>query len=168
MKPEYQKHVVNLLTLLFLAGLLALGRYLKQPEEGENPAGRHAASSQIVEVSLTGKKNRDALYGQQFVDLDFSYKNNGSKDIASIKGVMHIANRYDQTILDLMWEFDGGVPANKTVVVNGSAIAVNTDMPDYGRLWKTDFDGIKSNFVVSEVTFKDGSKVKAPGNRQVH
>jgi hypothetical protein len=55
------------------------------------------------------------------------------------------------------------VPANKTIVIKDSAISVNTDMPDYGRLWKTDFEAIKSKFVVHTITYKDGSKVNVSG-----
>jgi hypothetical protein len=158
MKPEHKNRVANLLTFLFLGCLLAFGHYLKQSEEAK-PDEKQAASKPLVEVALLGKRNRDALYGQQFVDLDFSYKNNASKDITNIKGLLHLADRNGHLIFDLSWEFNGGVPANQTVVQKGAAITVNTDIPDYARLWKTDFDALKSKFVVYSITYKDGSTI---------
>jgi hypothetical protein len=118
--------------------------------------------AKLLSVVLVSKKNSVGEYNQRWVGLEVAYENKSDKDIEGVKGVLKFADIFGDEIMNVRWSYDGGVPAKQSIVERNVGVDINHFMDDHMKLWNTDFDKLKSNFEVSTIIFKDGTKIDAP------
>ena len=159
MKPKksYKERLITVLSFLFLASLIGIGRYLNHPQV--TPQKPRQAYTPIVGVKLVGKTNEGGANGQQFMKLDISYANQSGQDIAGVSGLLLIADSNDTPLLPLQVEFNESIPAFKTVVQQGYTAPRMPGMAENQKLWDTDFAHLHTTFTVNEVRFREGGKL---------
>ena len=118
--------------------------------------------AKVITTVLAAKKNNAGEYGRQWVGLEVAFENKSDKDIQGIKGVLELADIFGDKILDINWSFDEGAAAKQMTVDRSSGIEINKFKTAHMKLWGTDFEKIKSTFVVSMIIFKDGTKIAVP------
>lgn len=139
----------------------AEAKALKEKIEAERKAQQDEIAK-LVSVVLVGKKNVMQEYGRRFVKLELAFENKSDKDIAGVKGVLRIADIFGDKIINIRWSNDRGVDSMKKMVERDSGLDINQFMPEHMKLWNSDFDKLKSNFEVSTVIYKDGTKIDVP------
>jgi hypothetical protein len=90
-----------------------------------------------------------------------AFENRSDKDMQGIKGTLKIADIFGDTINNVTFSYDRGVPAGKTSAYRGT-IDINRFMDKDMKLWSTDLDKLKTTFEISTIIYKDGTKVEAP------
>lgn len=133
----------------------------RQRVEAERKA-KQEEFAKLLSVALVSKKNSMGEYGQRWVGLDMAYENKSDKDIQGVKGVLKLMDIFGDTIMNVRWSYDAGVPAKKSTVERKSGVDINQFNDAAMKLWNTDFDKIKSTFEVSTIIFKDGTRMDAP------
>ena len=161
-KKDYKTHLINLLSILFLATLLGIGHYLTHPK----PEHRQKlfAYTPLVSVHLVAKRNKDGVNGQQLIEFDLSYINLCARDIAGVSGQLLVNDSNDNTLLPLKVEFNKSIPATGTVLLQSVSTPKMQGLAGSRKLWDADFAHLHSSFRVSEVRFSDGSRITFPGN----
>jgi hypothetical protein len=134
---------------------------LKKKAEAERKA-KQEAFAKILSVALVAKRNDVGEYDQRMVLLDLAYDNKGDKDIAGVKGVLHLTDMFGDKIVNIAWSYDKGVGAKQTAVERGSGMKINQFLDDDMKLWNTGMDKIKADYQVKTIVFKDGSRLDAP------
>lgn len=133
---------------------------LKQKVEAERAAKR-AEFAKLITIAVTGKKNSENEYGQQYVSFSLAYENKSEKDIRGVKGVIRVANLFGDKIFNGSWTFDNGLPGKQSTVESGS-YEINRFIDTHQKLWETDFEKMKVTFDVQTILFKDGTQINAP------
>lgn len=123
---------------------------------------KQAEFAKLVSVAVLDKRNVDGEYGQDAAVFDVGYENKGTKDIEGIKGVLHVADIFGDSIININWSYDDGIPAGESRVERGSGVDINRFIDRDMRLWNTDFNKMKTQFEVSTIVFKDGTALEAP------
>lgn len=134
---------------------------LKKKVEAERKA-KQEAFAKMLSVALVEKRNNLGEYDQRMVMLDLAYENKSDKDIAGVKGILHLNDMFGDKIINIRWSSDGGIGAKQTAVERGSGIKINQFMDDHMKLWSTDQAKIKANYEVQTIVFKDGTRLDAP------
>jgi hypothetical protein len=133
---------------------------LKKKVEAERKA-KQEEFARLLSAVLVSKKNVDSEYGQKYVAAEMAFENKSDKDIQGIKGTLKIADIFGDTINNVSFSYDRGVPAGKTSTYKGT-IDINRFMNKDMKLWSTDLDKLKATFEISTIIYKDGTKVEAP------
>ena len=134
---------------------------LKKKVEAERKA-QQEAFAKMLSVALVAKRNTTGEYDQRMVLLDLAFDNKTDKDIAGVKGVLHLKDMFGDKIMNIGWSFDEGVEANKTTVERGSGLKINRFMDDHMKLWNIDSEKITAVYEVKAIVFKDGTRMDAP------
>lgn len=134
---------------------------LKKKVDAERKA-KQEAFAKMLSVALVAKRNDLGEYGQRMVLLDLAYENKSEKEIAGVKGILHLNDMFGDKIMNIRWSFDEGIHAKDTSVERGSGVKINQFMDDHMKLWGTDPAKIKANYEVQTIVFKDGTRMDAP------
>lgn len=134
---------------------------LKKTFEAECKA-KQEAFVKMLSVALVAKRNKLGEYDQRMVLLDLAYENKSDKDIAGVKGMLHLNDMFGDKIMNIRWSFDEGVGAKQTAVERGNGIKINQFMDDHMKLWSADSAKIKANYEVQTIVFKDGTRLDTP------
>jgi hypothetical protein len=134
---------------------------LKRKVEAERKA-KQEAFAKMLSVALVTKRNSTGEYGQRMVLLDLAFDNKSDKDIAGVKGTLHLNDMFGDKIMNIKWSYDEGVRSGQTSVERGSGMKINEFMDDHMKLWNADSDKIKANYEVQTIVFKDGTRLDAP------
>lgn len=134
---------------------------LRRKVEAERKA-KQEAFAKMLSVALVAKRNNLGEYDQRMVMFDLAYENKSDKDIAGVKGILHINDMFGDKIINIRWSFDEGVDAKQTAVERGSGIKINQFMDDHMKLWSADQAKIKASYEVQTIVFKDGTRLDAP------
>jgi hypothetical protein len=133
---------------------------LKKKVEAERKA-KQEEFARLLSAVLVSKKNVESEYGQKYVVVEMAFENRGDKDMQGIKGTLKVADIFGDTINNVSFSYDRGVPAGKTSTYKGT-IDINRFMNKDMKLWSTDLDKLKASFEISTIIYKDGTKVEAP------
>jgi hypothetical protein len=133
---------------------------LKKKVEAERKA-KQEEFARLLSAALVSKKNVDGEFGQKYVSMEMAFENKTDKDMIGVKGILKIADVFGDTINNVSFSYDRGVPAGKTSTYKGQ-IDINRFMDKDMKLWNTDFDKLKTTFDVSTIIYKDGTKIEAP------
>ena len=123
---------------------------------------KQAEFAKLVSVAVLSKRNVEGDYGRNAVLFDIGYANKGAKDIAGVKGVLHVSDIFGDEIMNITWSYDEGIPAGGSKVETGSGVDINEFMDTHKKLWNTDFSKMKTRFEVSTIVFADGTTMQAP------
>jgi hypothetical protein len=134
---------------------------LKKKVEAERKA-KQEAFAKMLSVALVAKRNNLGEYDQRMVLLDLAYENKSDRDIAGVKGVLHLNDMFGDKIMNIRWSFDEGVGAKQTAVERGNGVKINQFIDDHMKLWSADPAKIKANYEVQTIVFKDGTRLDAP------
>jgi hypothetical protein len=118
--------------------------------------------AKFLTVALVSKKNDLGRYNQRWVGLDIAYENRSDRDIRGVKGVLRITDIFDDSILNINWSYDRGIPAKQKKLETGTGIEINQFKDSHMKLWNTSFGDLKSTFEILTIIFKDGTKIEAP------
>jgi hypothetical protein len=135
---------------------------LKKKVDAERKA-KQEEFARLLSAALVTKRNVDAEYGQMFVTVEIAFENKTDRDMQGVKGVLKIADIFGDTINNVRFSYDQGVPAGKTSTYKGQ-IEINKFMDRDMKLWNTDFDKLKTSFEISTIIYKDGTKVESPAS----
>lgn len=113
-------------------------------------------NKQFVPKDIMAERFRDQI---TFV---FAVKNNGSKDIAGIKGVIEFHDMFDSPIENVSLSMDRAVPARQEVTINGFEKDINQFEDTDQKLAATDLAKMKVRFIPEMIVFADGTNEKAP------
>jgi hypothetical protein len=133
---------------------------LKKKVEAEQKA-KQEEFARLLSAVLVTKKSLESEYGQKYVVVEMAFENRSDKDMQGIKGTLKIADIFGDSIKNVGFSYDRGVPAGKTSTYNGT-IDINRFMNKDMKLWSTDFDKLKTAFEISTIIYKDGTKVEVP------
>lgn len=134
---------------------------LKKKVEAERKA-KQETFAKMLSVALVAKRNNLGEYDQRTVLLDLAYENKSDKDIAGVKGILHLNDMFGDKVINIRWSFDEGVGAKQTAVERGNGVKINRFMDDHMKLWSADPAKIKANYEVQTIVFKDGTRLDAP------
>jgi len=135
---------------------------LKKKVEAERKA-KQEEFAKLLSAVLVRKKNVDGDYGQMFVTVEMAFENKTDKDMQGVKGVLKLADIFGDTISNVHFSYDQGVPAGKTSTYHGQ-IEINKFSDRDMKLWNTDSDKLKTAFEISTIIYKDGTKQEAPAS----
>jgi hypothetical protein len=133
---------------------------LKKKVQAERKA-KQEEFARLLSAVLVSKKNVDGEFGQQYVTMEMAFENKTDKDMLGVKGVLRMADVFGDTIKNVGFSYDKGVPAGKTSTYKGQ-IDINRFVDKDMKLWNTDFDKLKTAFDISTIIYKDGTKTEAP------
>jgi len=134
---------------------------LKKKVEAERKA-QQEAFAKMLSVALVAKRNSTGEYDQRMVLLDLAFDNKSDKDIAGVKGVLHLKDMFGDKIVNIGWSFDEGVGAKQTKVERGSGLKINRFMDNDMKLWNAEQEKITAVYEVKTIVFKDGTRMDAP------
>lgn len=134
---------------------------LKRKVEAERKAKQEVFAS-MLNVALVAKRNSTAEYDQRMVLLDLAFENRSDKEIAGVKGVLHLTDMFGDKIMNIKWSYDDGIGAKQTGVERGSGIKINQFMDDHMKLWNSAPEKVKASYEVKTIVFKDGTRLDAP------
>ena len=129
--------------------------------EAERKA-KQEAFAKLLSVALVGKRNSTGEYDQRMVMLDLAFDNKSDKDIAGVKGILHLNDMFGDKIMNIKWPFDAGVDAKQTAVDRAGGMKINQFIDDQMKRWNTEPDKIKASYEVQTIVFKDGTRLDAP------
>jgi len=92
----------------------------------------------------------------------FAVKNNGTRDIAGIKGVVEFDDMFGTPIEKMGLSLDNAIPANSEKTIDGYSKDLNQFEANDQQLAVTDLSKIKVKFEPQMIVFSDGSNIKAP------
>lgn len=136
---------------------------LKQQAEQERSQKRKQLEGAAV-VTLVSKTHRGKNYdaGRYSDDLlvVLALQNKTDKDIAGVKGALHVTDLFDDPVGVIRFSYDGGIPAGKSATWTGVRQLNQFDREDQ-RLANIDEGKYKVRFEPQAIVFKDGSRITA-------
>ena len=130
----------------------------------EQPKTSTKKGEKFSEITLVvlDKKNRDAAYGQIFIEIPYKAINHYNKEVKGIEGTMHINDMFGKSILSLSWDVTPAtpIPVNGFIQVDGYGLDVNQFMDEHMKLYNTTFENLIFKYEPSKVVFTDGTSIE--------
>lgn len=141
----------------------AEARSLKERAEQERAHKRKQLEDAAV-VTLVSKTHRGKNYdaGRYSDDLVvvLALQNKTDKDIAGVKGTLHVTDLFDDPVSAIRFSYDGGISAGKSATWTGVRQLNQFDREDQ-RLANIEEGKYKVRFEPQAIVFKDGSRITA-------
>ena len=108
-----------------------------------------------VTVTLTSKEVVKHNYSN-YLKMNLDFENNTDKQIDDVKGQLVFKDIFDDVIKKISISMDETIPAEKTIVYNGS-MDINQFIDSDVKLSTIDADKMKFNFEPEMIIFEDGT-----------
>lgn len=111
-----------------------------------------------ITISVTNKTNiPEDIYNGRYsdrVEFSFSIKNNESKDIKGIKGVLKIKDLFGNSIMNLNCDFTGKkITKGSSTVFTGIGIDINEFMSNHTKLYSEKYDDLNFEYEIQKIVY---------------
>ena len=111
-----------------------------------------------ITISVTNKSNiPEDIYNGHYsnrVEFSFSIKNNETKDIKGIKGVLKIQDLFGNSIMNLNCDFTGKkITKGTSTSFTGIGIDINEFMSNHTKLYNEKYDDLKFEYEIQKVVY---------------
>ncbi len=132
---------------------------------GENQVGNdNQQQSYNISVSVTNKTNipediNNGRYSDR-VEFSFSIKNNESKNIKGIKGILKVKDLFGSSILSLGCDFTGkNIASNSTTTFSGIGIDINQFMDNHVKLYNENYSDLNFEYEIEQIVYSSEKAV---------
>jgi hypothetical protein len=141
------------------AEALALKQRTEQVRAQKRKELEDAAVVTLVSKTHRGKNFDAGRYSDDLVVV-IALQNKTDKDIAGVKGALHVTDLFDDPVSAIRFSYDGGIPAGKSATWTGARQVNQFDRADQ-RLMNIEEGKYKVRFEPQGIVFKDGSRITA-------
>lgn len=124
-----------------------------------------AEFEKAVAVTIFDKDLVEADW-QSFITLDIDIKNNSTKEIAGLKGIIHFFDKFGDLIVSFGFGDDTlNIPAGDSFKGTLSW-DYNQFMDEHNKFVNTSLEGMKYKFEPEQILFEDGTKLDMPTSNE--
>lgn len=125
--------------------------------DNNNPSNNNKNDFNIT-ISVTSKTNiPEDIYNGRYsdrVEFSFAIKNNESKDVKGIKGVLKIQDLFGNSIMNLNCDFTGKkITKGTSTVFTGIGIDINEFMGNHTKLYNEKYDDLKFEYEIQKIVY---------------
>jgi hypothetical protein len=141
----------------------ALKAALQAKRDAATKAMRDAVTVTLVSKKIKPEYGYSGILMDTNLDITFGYKNNTTKDIAGVKGLISIRDLFGDKISDFLVSNDDTIPAGKSITWSGSRSVqyASSDNKDR-KLAELDDSKYKVVWEPRMIVFSDGTKLTLP------
>lgn len=115
-----------------------------------------------VNVTVTKKTNIAQDIGKGIlsdrVNFNFDIKNNSTKDIKGIQGIIHVSDLFDKSILSSNCDFTGQtIKASSSGSYSDIGMDINEFIDEQKKLYSEEFSDLKFKYEVTKIVYVDGT-----------
>jgi hypothetical protein len=143
----------------------ALKAALQAKRDAATKAMRDAVTVTLVSKKINPEYGYSGILMDTNLDITFGYKNNTTKDIAGVKGLISIRDLFGDKISDFLVSNDDTIPAGKSITWSGSRSVQYASGDNKDRkLAELDDSKYKVVWEPRMIVFSDGTKLTLPDN----
>ena len=141
----------------------ALKAALQAKRDAATKAMRDAVTVTLVSKKIKPEYGYSGILMDTNLDITFGYKNNTTKDIAGVKGLISIRDLFGDKISDFLVSNDDTIPAGKSITWSGSRSVQYASGDNKDRkLAELDDSKYKVVWEPRMIVFSDGTKLTLP------
>lgn len=112
-----------------------------------------------IEDKINYEKDTSAWRFFPFVELVCKVENMTDKDIKGVEGTLNINDLFGKQIISINWDIMGeDIPAKGSITQKDYGIEINEFVDNEMKLYNTDYDDLKFEYIVKQIVYTDGTQ----------